>query len=181
MLIKIAFGDYGNPIPIYPLPQDGRGFSPSELAMANYNLTVYRVDRLKIAMELADAEIIPVANNGRSIHYYRGGQSLKLGDELLTITSVDMVNQKLLVTRGVIPTYHPRADIIRHIISQSPTAVSWDPVYRRLILTPEASMVDFDGVYNMEIEIDTGTRRAICLCDNSKEPYKLIAYDDVSG
>jgi hypothetical protein len=176
--IYIALGDYGRPIPITLYPKDGYCFSVPELTTANYNLVIYRTDRAKQPVEIVDTELIPNANNGKLIHYYKVGQQLKLGDELVTISAVDLANQKLTITRAATPLYHKRGEIIRHIISESATAVAWNPVTHRVEITLENNSVDYKGNYDFEIEVDTGTRFANVMDYALNNPFKLVVYDD---
>lgn len=157
MMIQMSRGDYGSPInvPLYYI--DGRPFSQAELATATFNLVIWRVDHTQVPVEVADTKVY--VRNVRRIFEYKPLDTITVGDEIMSVVSVDATNQWLNVNRPL-PIPHLRREVIRHTVDESATAVAYNASTGAVQVTLETGMPLYPGMYNFEIEIETGTRKA---------------------
>ena len=162
MLITIGQGDFGKQIPIGLWPMDNYGFSYDELNSADFNCIIFRIDRLKVQMELADSKLIP--SDKRRIHYYQNSDNIVVFDETMSIAGLpDIKGEYVAVTRAAKTNIHKKGEPIFHTIYESITMVTWDSQLRRVFLTPEVDCVKYVGSYRLQIEVDIpGVRKAIC-------------------
>jgi len=179
MLIKIAQNDFGREFPVRLFPFDGQQFSPSDYGLAEYTLSIYRKDSLKIKLDNKDTDN-KIDLNTNFIDFYKSGQSIVINGELMTIDSVDYTAKQLTVLRLEPFRKHRAKSIVKQIVYSSTLCVTYDNTNYRHLFTIPQDLELFPGKYLFEIEILTNDRRAVSYGNDPLNLYYLQILETVN-
>lgn len=179
MQILVQKGDYGSKTPLTLYPVDGIGINATDLQTATYQFRVYRYTRLRVPMASTDTTV--TFPNNENMNYYKANDSIIVGDEDMIVSAVDTANKQATVTRALDALDHPKGTIIRHIVYESPTAVTYDPALFRVVLEIQNDFELLSGLYRFEVEVDTSTRIFSVVGPSPRERYYLRVAMDLGG
>lgn len=175
--IRLGINDFGTPHIIHLYPEDGKGFTQAELAVSTFLFRIYKRDYLRLPCR-SDNDRIYTSNTNK-LHHYEDGQSLIIGNEVMTVDGDPSIDGKYIKVARVEPVFHPKQSLVSHIYYESSTVVSWDPTSKILYLTPEADMVKYPGSYQFLIQVDTGTRKSTIKNYSKNVPYIITFVSEV--